>query len=156
MTSSGKGIAGVMRLALTAAIAAAAGAREIRTRPVEFPAGASSVRLAGSIQGFEIIDFKLRAEQGQVLRTTLTSTNPSAYHNILRPEDGKEAIFIGSTLGEKFEGELPTTGEFTLRVYLMRNAAPRGERAEFTLQAELTASPKETGGPQKTGNSPRP
>jgi hypothetical protein len=42
-------------------------------------------------------------------------------------------MFIGSTSGGRFEGTLPADGTYTIQVYLMRNAARRGESATYKL-----------------------
>jgi hypothetical protein len=43
-------------------------------------------------------------------------------------------MFIGSTSGKQFEGMLPASGDYKVRVYLMRNAARRDEVANYRLE----------------------
>lgn len=43
-------------------------------------------------------------------------------------------MFIGSQQGNHFEGTLPADGEYTVQVYLMRNAARQNEKANYTLE----------------------
>ena len=64
---------------------------------------------------------------------TFKPSNLSAYFNVL-PPGSDEAMFIGSTSGNRFEAALPADGIYTIRVYLMRNAARRNETAQYTLQ----------------------
>jgi hypothetical protein len=52
------------------------------------------------------------------------------------------AIFVGSTSGNRFEAELPADGEYTIRVYLMRNAARRNETANYTLEVGISGETK--------------
>jgi hypothetical protein len=46
-------------------------------------------------------------------------------------------MFVGQT-GEAYTGMLPTDGDYTVRVYLMRNAARRNEVSDFTLTITVT------------------
>lgn len=111
--------------------ALAAGA--IETRAIEFAKGATSATVKGSIQGDQTIDYTLRAWAGQTLTASLKSSHRANYFNVLPPGSQGEAIFIGSTSGNEWRGTLEADGTYTLRVYLMRSAARRNERADFTL-----------------------
>lgn len=66
----------------------------------------------------------------------LKTDNGSNYLNIFVPgkRPGDEAMFIGSQQGNHFEGTLPADGEYTVQVYLMRNAARQNEKANYTLE----------------------
>jgi len=67
--------------------------------------------------------------------------NPSAYFNVTAP-GADSAMFIGSTSGNRFDDELPADGVYTIRVYLMRNAARRNETAQYTLKVSIAGAPK--------------
>jgi hypothetical protein len=43
-------------------------------------------------------------------------------------------MFIGSTSGNQYEGVLPASGDYKVRVYLMRSAARRDEVANYRLE----------------------
>jgi len=66
----------------------------------------------------------------------LKTDNGSNYFNIFAPgkKPGDEAMFIGSTLGDRYDGTLPADGKYTVQVYLMRNAARRNEKVNYTLE----------------------
>jgi hypothetical protein len=49
---------------------------------------------------------------------------------------------VGSTSGNRFEAELPADGVYTIRVYLMRNAARRNETARYTLDVGIAGGGK--------------
>lgn len=51
-------------------------------------------------------------------------------------------MFIGSTSGNTFSGELPSSGDYTIRIYMMRSAARQKKTARFTLNAILKDSLK--------------
>ena len=79
----------------------------------------------------------MRAQAGQSLSITFKPTNRSAYFNVLPPGSAGEAIFIGSTSGDEWSGPLTADGDYTIRTYLMRNAARRNEASRFTLTISL-------------------
>ena len=71
------------------------------------------------------------------MEVTLKSSNRFTYFNVLPPGD-ETAIFVGSTSGNHFAGTLPTNGDYTVRVYLMRNAARRNEMANYSINFKIT------------------
>jgi hypothetical protein len=111
-----------------------------RTERVQFARGASSSTIRGVIRGYQTVDYILGARQGQTLTVALRTSNRSAYFNVL-PVRGDEAIFNGSIRGPRYTGRLPQTGDYRIRVYLMRNAARRGEQASFSLDVGISGIP---------------
>ena len=109
----------------------------IQQQAIPFKPGASSATLKGTLKGDQTIDYQLRAHAGQTLSVSFKPGNLSAYFNIL-PPSSEQALFIGSTSGNDFSGKLATDGTYTIRVYLMRNAARRNETAKYTLDVGLT------------------
>jgi len=112
----------------------------IETRPVHFAKGASSTTMKGTLKGDQTIDYKLRARAGQTIHVALTTSNDSNYFNVLPPGSKDEAIFVGSTSGNDWTEQLTADGEYTVRIYLMRNAARRGETARYTLTVGVTGN----------------
>ena len=108
----------------------------IRQERVQFQQGRDSASLKGRIKGDETVDYQLGARAGQTMAVTLKSSNRFTYFNILPPGDDT-AIFVGSTSGNHFSGTLPTNGDYTVRVYLMRNAARRNETANYSLNIHI-------------------
>jgi hypothetical protein len=108
------------------------------TRPeqIRFAPGTSGATIKGKIKGYQGIDYRVRASAGQSMTAIFKSSNRSAYFNVLPPASDT-ALFIGSTSGDHFEATLPADGEYTIRVYLMRNAARRHETANYTLQVGM-------------------
>ena len=115
-------------------------ADSIESRPLHFAKGTSSATVKGSIKGDKTIDYKLRAQAGQTMSATLKTSNGANYFNVLPPGSTGEAIFIGSTSGNEWTGQLAAEGEYTVRVYLMRSAARRNEAANYTLTVDITGS----------------
>lgn len=111
---------------------------QTRVTTVQFERGTDSISISDQIKGRESIDYLLSAKAGQAMVVSLESSNRFTYFNIM-PPGTDVAIFVGSTLGNRFEGILPATGDYTVRVYLVRAAARRDEKASFTLEIQIPA-----------------
>jgi hypothetical protein len=109
-------------------------ADDIRTERVQFHKGASSATVEGQIKGRESVDYLLGAREGQSMNVSMATDNTSSYFNIIAPGKANEAIFVGSIAGNQFEGTVPASGDYKIRVYLMRNAARRDETAKYRLE----------------------
>lgn len=109
----------------------------IRKEPVHFAAGKSSATIEAQIRGDETVDYQLVAKAGQTMTVDFQPSNLSAYFNVLPPGSQGEAIFIGSTEGNRFEGPVPADGTTTIRVYLMRSAARRKETSRYKLDIAI-------------------
>jgi len=114
-------------------------AQTIKVQRISFTAGTSSATVKGTITGAQIVDYKLGAKAGQTMSITLKTSNGSNYFNVL-PPGSETALFVGSTSGDQWTGALPADGEYTVRVYLMRSAARRNEKASYTLTTGITGS----------------
>jgi hypothetical protein len=121
----------------------------IRKEAIQFAKGTSGASVSGRITGDETVDYTLRAKAGQTLHVTLKADSAMAYFNVLPPGSNGEAIFIGSTLGDTFEGTLEKDGEYTVRVYQMRAGARRGESAQYTLSTRIDGGSSATTGTSK-------
>ncbi len=109
-------------------------AGETRSERVQFAPGANSATIESTITGDGTVDFVLGARQGQAMNLSMASDNPFNYFNILPPGGTEAALFNGSTSGNQYEGTLPATGDYRVRVYLMGEAARRGETANYRLE----------------------
>ena len=115
----------------------------IPTERVQFPEGKSSAVVEGSITGYKIKDYVLKARKGQYMNVSMATDNGANYFNILAPGESDEAMFNGSGSQNLYEGILPKTGDYKVRVYLMRSAARRGEAAKYRLEMIITEASDE-------------
>lgn len=125
--------------AATLAVPAPAAAADA-VRAVPFAKGQSAARLQGRVQGYDSMDYTLRASAGQTLTVSMTASRASAYFNVMPPGSKDVAIHVGSTLGNQFTGTLAQSGEYRIRVYQMRSDARRGASANFTLDIAITGA----------------
>lgn len=134
-----------IRFAATVALAlsfahGSAGAEEVRQEQVQFKPGASSATIEGRIKGRQTIDYVLGARQGQSMNVSMATDNAANYFNVLAPGENEVAMFNSSLAGNQFEGVLPKSGDYKVRVYLMRSAARRNEAANYRLEMIIAAA----------------
>jgi hypothetical protein len=141
----------VLLICVLSAPISPAHAKRVQSKPLQFAKGTSSATVTDSLAGDETVDYALRARAGQTMRVTLKTTNDANYFNVLPPASNDVAIFIGSTEGNEFTGVLPADGEYKIRVYLMRSAARRNEKADYTLTVGITGAA--TGDAKVSGTS---
>ncbi|WP_165321954.1 hypothetical protein [Rhizorhabdus phycosphaerae] len=129
--------------AVIGALALAAGPVQaepgIRTVPVIFSGGATRQVIHGTIRGYDVIDYSLRAAAGQTLSVRFSTSNRSSYFNV-GVQGAPEALFNGAISGNRFSSVLAANGTYAVRVYLMRNAARRNETARYTLTLGLAGT----------------
>jgi len=133
-------VAAIAAVISVTTIPAAAELQNHRQERVTFAKGASSALIKGQLKGEETVDYVLRAGAGQTLTVTLKRSHGANYFNVLPPNSTDIAMFIGQTGGD-YKGILPTDGDYTIRVYLMRSAARRNESSDYTLTVGITGKP---------------
>jgi hypothetical protein len=106
----------------------------IRTERVHFKKGAKSAVVEASIKGNETVDYVLGARAGQYMNVSLATKHGATYFNILAPGQNDVAMFNGSISQNQYEGTLPASGDYKIRVYMMRSAARRNEVAHYRLE----------------------
>ena len=134
----------------------------MRSERVQFTKGASSKTIAGTLKGDATVDYLVSARAGQTMTVNLKPGNASNYFNVL-PPGSETALFVGSTSGNSYSGKVPASGDYRVRVYLMRNTARRNESSSSTLTIGVTgatwwakpvATAVETGATVSPGNMP--
>ena len=133
-------------IAATAAVALAFGQvlavtvaadQGIRQEKVQFAPGAASIVIKGQLRGDAMVDYLVHAGAGQTLTVAMQKSNAQNYFNVMPPGSTGVAMFVGDS-GANYSGLLPADGDYTIRVYLMRPAARRGESSTYTLTIGAT------------------
>jgi len=121
-------------LAASFVFVAAKADAQVKTR-LRFPSGASSTSVKGSVRGYAYRDYIVRANADQTIAASLTSANAYTILTIFRP-DGEN--LDGATQMDEFSGTLPVTGDYVIRVGMMRaGARKRGAVSNFTLKVSI-------------------
>ncbi len=119
----------------------AAATADRTVRDVQFAKGGTTAVLKGTITGYNSMDYRLRAGAGQILQVSMHGSNGANYFNVLPPDSQDAAMFVSGAGKRVFDSLLPADGTYTLRVYLMRSAARRGESSHFTLSVSINGMP---------------
>lgn len=111
---------------------------DIKVERVSFERGKNSATIESSITGYAVVDYILGARQGQYMNVSMATDNGANYFNILAPGENQVAMFNGSISENQYEGILPESGDYTVRVYMMRSGARRNETANYRLEMIIT------------------
>ncbi len=98
---------------------------------IQFARGTSSKAIPGAVRGYDGKRYVIGARAGQRLTVTLRTSNASNYFNVTAP--GASAAMEGGANQTRFTTTIPSSGDYVIDVYLMRNAARRNESAKYTL-----------------------
>ena len=107
---------------------------EIKKVRIKFDPGTTSKTIEGSITGYGGVDYLLNVREGQYMNISMATRHGATYFNIMEPGEQYEAIYNGSIGGNQFESTAAKSGDYTIRVYMMRSAARRNETADFRLE----------------------
>lgn len=125
--------------------ASASHAEEMRAVDVRFAAGTSQAVLSDAIVGYDSMLYRVGAEAGQTMRVALSPSNGATYFNVYAPGrgPGDEALAAGQNTQplNDWSGILPASGEYTVSVFMMRSAARRNERSDFTIDISINGAP---------------
>lgn len=105
---------------------------------VQFAKGTSSKAIKGTIKGDQSRTFLVNLRAGQKISVKLVSSNASANFNVTAP-GAQQAMFIGSVSGTDMKDVVPSSGDYKIDLFLMRNAARRNESASFTITIRATS-----------------
>lgn len=103
-----------------------------RVEDIRFDRGASSTTRRGVVRGYETMTYLLDVRAGQTISVSMKGDNRSGYFNVTPPRAG-QAVFNGSAGGNRWRGRAVVSGRYEIQIYLMRNAARRGEQLRYTL-----------------------
>jgi hypothetical protein len=124
---------------------------DMRTEAVRFAAGASGATISDTIVGRESVAYRLGAEAGQRMVISLNPSNLATYFTVFGPGQapGGEGLANSEMTGpmvpdlNRFDTVLPSSGEYTVLVYMYRSAARRGERSDYTLDISIVGERSE-------------
>ncbi len=104
---------------------------QAKTR-VKFAKGTHGATVKGTVRGFAYRDYLVGASAGQTMDLKLTATNGATIFSVFVP--GGENL-EGAAQMDEFTGELPRSGDYVVRVGMMRAEARRpGSVSSYTLK----------------------
>lgn len=120
---------------------------------VSFGKGKTSTTLSGKIKGHDDVDYLIRASAGQTLIVDISGSKFPPYFNVLPPGSKGEAVFVGSSSGDHYEGVLDKDGDWIIRVYQMGDAKDSNKTTKYKLKISVPASPKNTNAATGSGTA---
>jgi hypothetical protein len=118
-------------------------AQNTRTETVHFQRGTSGTTIEGTIKGDQSVRYSIGVSAGQTMDVQLDTDNASNYFNITAP-GASEALYNSSISGNGTSFVVPSSGNYIIEVYLMRNAARRGESANYDLTLYVENAARQT------------
>jgi Bacterial SH3 domain len=117
---------------------AALHAQGIEQRDLRFRPDTAQALINGVVAGRQTIDHAFDARRGQTVSIRFQPSNSAAFFNLIAPSG--QVLFVGQDQANpgRYTGRLAETGEYAIRVYLVRSAARRGETSRFKLTVALT------------------
>jgi hypothetical protein len=107
-------------------------ADNVRKETVHFAQGSSGSTIKSKVKGYDSVEYSLGVTAGQKLSVQLDSDNGSLYFNVNAP-GAPEEMYNSSINGNGASIDISSSGTYVIQIYLMRNAARRGETANYTL-----------------------
>jgi hypothetical protein len=127
-----------MALLALAALAPAAFPQEAERRvAVQLVEGDAPYRFEDSISDFEAVSYVVPLRQGQSLHVMLASSNASNCFDVYAPNAAKP-LYVGSDSGNVHELQAKISGDYVVKVFLLRFAARDGQSARYTLELKVT------------------
>lgn len=133
----------VLALLLAGSVLTPAMAQNTRTETVHFQRGTSGTTIEGRIKGDQSVRYSVGVSAGQTMDVQLDTDNASNYFNITAP-GASEALYNSSISGNGTSFVVPSSGNYIIDVYLMRNAARRGESANYDLTLYVENAARQT------------
>jgi hypothetical protein len=125
----------LLAIAATAAATMALPQDAERRVPVTL-AGSTASSFEGSISDFEVVTYVVPLRQGQTLRVQLATNNASNCFDIHAPGTVKP-IYVGGDSGSTHELHVQKSGDYQIKVFLLRLAARDGQMAQYTLELQI-------------------
>ena len=111
-------------------------AAQVPKERVRFAHGKSAATLKGTVRGYGARDYIIHASAGQTLDVKVRGTNQLTVFTVLMPNGHN---LEGAAEMDEFNGELPATGDYVVRVDMIRAAARRkGAITRYTLKISIT------------------
>jgi hypothetical protein len=108
---------------------------EYRVR-VTFDEGSTERSFDDTIGGFEEVSYVVPLRQGQSLFVSLASNNISNCFDIYAPNVTKP-VYVGGDSGSTHRLLARTSGDYRVKVFLLRLAAREDQSAHYTLELKV-------------------
>ncbi len=126
--------------ALTLILVPFARAAEAPKAPTRIENAASGeVTEKGKITGEEFADYAISAEVGQSLSIVLEANSKNCHFNLIAPSS-PSPIYNSTITGDRYRANVRESGDYVVRVYIVRRGARKGESASYSIAFRLAAA----------------
>lgn len=88
------------------------------------------------ISEYEAVSYVVALRAGQTLRAVLASSNAANHFDIYAP-DAAKPLHVGAESGNSHTLKAQSSGNYTIRVFLLRFAARDGQEARYELELSV-------------------
>jgi len=124
---------------LAGAILPAVAAESDETVRVALQPGDGARAFNGFITEYEAVAYLVPLRQGESLQVVLATNNAANCFDIHAPGIDKP-VYVGSESGNQHQLVAARSGDYIVRVFLLRFAARDGQSADYTLELEVVAA----------------
>jgi hypothetical protein len=108
-----------------------------RRQQVELAAGAPTRTFSDAIGGFEAVSYAMHLRSGQTLDISLATNNLSNCFDVYT-SGAEKPFFVGGDSGSSHRFRATASGEYIIKVYLLRLAARDNQSAHYSLGLKIT------------------
>lgn len=108
-----------------------------RSVRVQFAKGKSSATVSGQLAGYDTVDYLLNARAGQKMTVNVSSNSTFLTPVIIGPQ---EEPICPEPCEVPWNGTLPVSGDYHIRVGLVRAEARRNGKANYTVTVRITSN----------------
>ena len=107
---------------------------QTKTR-VKFPPKTHGITVKGTCRGYAYRDYLMGVSAGQMIDISLDASEPATVFSIVTPEGGD---LLEASETKSYHGTLITSGDYRVRVMMMRSAARRrGSVSNYSLKISI-------------------
>lgn len=99
---------------------------------------AERASVQNALEGHKIVEYRFRGQAGQIVQINFQASSRGGAYTVLPPGPPGAVLYDSAGNGGLFEGNLPVTGDYRIRVYLDPQAAARGDFANYALSLQLS------------------
>src|SRR5580704_14638886 len=120
--------------------------------PVHFKPGTTSTVLRGTLKGWDMKEYALRADKGQTARLELNSKRLHwlivRFYPADKPNGYNDVFNSDNSNAFTWQGTLPERGEYVIRIFIRRAEARRGGSVSYSARLEISPAGHPAQSPQ--------
>jgi len=120
--------------------------------PVHFKPGTTSTIVRGTLKGWDMKEYALRANKGQTARLEVRSKRINwlivRFYPADKPDGDNDVFNSDNSNAFTWQGPLPENGEYVIRFFIRRAEARRGGSVNYSARLEISPAGHPAQSPQ--------